>query len=153
MYLLSRGSLSMENCCHGNNQDMLLVATTSNWLGWDSFIEGGISTQWIPMVTPLLACTSPHLLAKTWGRHLAARLHNVIHKQWIYKNSIIHYKGKDGHTIPEHHDILNCVEDILWPILRYYSHDTTSCTTQILQLWAVIQPSIAFYDWLVWKQL
>jgi hypothetical protein len=82
-YLLSRGDLLMEDCCHGNKEDMRLVATASNWLGWDSFVEGRISTQWLPMVTPLLACTSPHLLAKTWGRHLIARLHNVIHKKCI----------------------------------------------------------------------
>jgi hypothetical protein len=66
-YLLSRGNLSMESCCHGNNCDILLVATMSDWLGCDSFIEGRVTTLWIPMVTPLLACTSPHLLAKTWG--------------------------------------------------------------------------------------
>jgi hypothetical protein len=35
----------------------------------------------------------------------------VIHKQWIYQNSVIHYKGKDGHTIPQHHNILNLVEE------------------------------------------
>ncbi len=40
-----------------------------------------------------------------------SRLHNVIHKQWIYQNSVIHDKGKDGHTIPQHHNILNCVEE------------------------------------------
>jgi hypothetical protein len=134
MYLLSRGNLLMENYCHGNNQDMLLVATTNDQLGWDSFVEGHISTQWIPLVAPLLACTSPHLLAKTWGRHLIARLHNVIHKQWIYQNSIIHYKGKGGNTIPEHHNILNYVEEysmanlkILLPQHRFL-YDTDFCS-------------------------
>ncbi len=110
-YLLSRGDPLMKNCCHGNIQDMLLVATTSNLLGLDSFVEGPISTQWIPMVTPFLARTSPHFLAKMWGRQLIARLHNVIHKQLICQNSIIHYKGKDRHTIPKLHDILNHVEE------------------------------------------
>ncbi len=40
-----------------------------------------------------------------------SRLHNVIHKQWIYWNSLIHDKSKDGHTIPQHHNIPNCVEE------------------------------------------
>jgi hypothetical protein len=79
-YRLLRGNLSMEICCHGNNQDILLVVTTSNQLRWDSFVHGCISTHWIPIVTPLLAHTSPDLLAKMWGRCLIARLHNVIHK-------------------------------------------------------------------------
>ncbi len=47
-YLLLRDNLSMENCCHGNDQDMLLVATTSNRLGWDSFVEGCISISGYP---------------------------------------------------------------------------------------------------------
>jgi hypothetical protein len=110
-YLLSRDDLLMEDCCHGNKEDMHLVATASARLGWDSFVEGRISTQWLPMVAPLLARTSPYLLAKTWGRHLIARLHNVIHKTWIYCNSIIHFRGKDGLTIPKHQDILNRVEE------------------------------------------
>jgi hypothetical protein len=101
----------MEDCCHGNKEDMHLVAMASNRLGWDSFVEGHISTQWLPMVTPQLARTSPHLLAKTWGRHLIPRLHNVIHKQWIYYNSIMHSRGKDVFTIPKHHNILNQVKE------------------------------------------
>ncbi len=40
-----------------------------------------------------------------------SRLHNVIHKQWMYQNSVKHYKGKDGHTISQHHAILNHVEE------------------------------------------
>ena len=30
----------------------------------------------------------------------------------MYCNSFIHYKGKDGLTIPEHEDILNRVEEL-----------------------------------------
>jgi hypothetical protein len=82
-----------------------------------------------------------------------SRLHNVIHKQWIYQNSIMHYKGKHGHTIPQHHGIFNRVEEysmadpeILLPQHRFlYNTD--------LQLWAVAQPPIAFYGWLIWMRL
>ena len=31
-------------------------------------------------------------------------------QQWIYHNSLIHFKVKDRLTIPEHHDIINRVE-------------------------------------------
>jgi hypothetical protein len=101
----------MENCFHGNNQEMLLVAKASDHLGWDSFVEGRIATQWLPTVTPLIARTSPRLLAKLWGRQLIIKLHNIIHAQWVYQNSVIHYKGKDRFTIPDHHDILNRMEE------------------------------------------
>jgi hypothetical protein len=110
-YLLSLGDSLMENCVDVNNQEMLIVAKASDHLVWDSFVEGPISTQWLSMVAPLLVHTSPHLLAKTWGRHLIPRLHNVIHKQWIYHNSIMHSRGKDVFTIPKHHNILNQVKE------------------------------------------
>ena len=37
------------------------------------------------------------------------KLHNIIHKQWIYHNSVIHFKGKDGWTLPEQHTIMSKV--------------------------------------------
>jgi hypothetical protein len=38
-----------------------------------------------------------------------SKLHNVIHKQWVDRNSYIHFKGNDGLTMPEQHDIINRV--------------------------------------------
>jgi hypothetical protein len=81
VYLLSRGETSMESCIHGSNQEMLQVAKISNRLGWDSFVEGRIITQWLQLVTPFLARTSPHLLEKLWGCQFISRLHNLLHKQ------------------------------------------------------------------------
>jgi hypothetical protein len=89
-YLLSLGDSLMENCVDVNNQEMLIVAKASDHLVWDSFVEGRIATQWLPTVTPLLARTSPHLLAKLWGLQLIIKLHNVIHTQWVYRNSVMH---------------------------------------------------------------
>ncbi len=106
-----RGLLNEELCRHGSNQEMLLVAKASDCLGWDSCVKGRIATQWLPTVTPLLVRPSPHLLAKLWGRQLIIKLHNLIHTQWVYWNSVIHYEGKDGFTIPNHHNILNQMEE------------------------------------------
>jgi hypothetical protein len=109
-YLLSRGETLMESCVHGSNQEMLQVATISDWLGWDSFVEGRVITQWLQLVTPFLAHTSPHLLAKSWACQFISRLHNHLHKQWVYCNLVIHFKGKDGLTLIDHHKMLNRME-------------------------------------------
>ncbi len=100
----------MENCIHGSNQEMLQVAKIINRLGWDSFVEGRVITQWLQLVTPFLARTNPHLLAKLWGRQFISRIHNLLHKQWVCLNSMIHYRGKNGLTLIDHHEILNRVE-------------------------------------------
>ncbi len=39
------------------------------------------------------------------------KLHNIVHKQWIYRNTCIHYRGADGFTMPEHNQIINRVEE------------------------------------------
>jgi hypothetical protein len=51
------------------------------------------------------------LLPSFWGRKLITKLHSIIHKQWIYGNSVIHFKGKDGWTLPEQHTIMSKVAE------------------------------------------
>ena len=60
---------------------------------------------------PFLRCPGQYLLPLAWDRQFIDRLHNIMHKQWIYRNYFIHFKEKDGLTIPEHHDIINGVEN------------------------------------------
>jgi hypothetical protein len=48
----------------------------------------------------------PHL----WGTKLINKFHNIVHTQWIYRNLVLHYHGKDGLTIPDHHEIMNQVK-------------------------------------------
>jgi hypothetical protein len=50
------------------------------------------------------------MLPQVWGTKFINKLHNIVHKQWIYRNSVLHYHRKDGLTIPEHQDIMNQVE-------------------------------------------
>jgi hypothetical protein len=110
-YLLGRGLVLMESCVNGNDETLLNLAQSSNRLGWDRFIEGRISVMWLSGVSPILSLTCPHLPIKSWGRQFITKLHNVVHKQRIYRNTLIHCWGKDGLTIPEHHKIINHIEE------------------------------------------
>ncbi len=96
MYLLARGTVTMSSCVHGSNTDLHTAASVSDLLGWDSFIEGQIVMQWQMVATPFLLRRSSVVLPSFWGRKLITKLHNIIHKQWICRNSVIHFKGKDG---------------------------------------------------------
>ncbi len=49
------------------------------------------------------------MLPPAWGHLIISKLHNVIHKQWVYRNSYIPFKGYDGLTMLEQHDIINRV--------------------------------------------
>ena len=110
-YLLARGQSRMSDSIYGSNVELSTVATLSDRLGWDSFIEGRVSTHWLTLVAPLLWRKSPAILPTSWGQKFISKLHNIVHKQWIYRNSVIHYEGRDGWTLPDQHAILSKVEE------------------------------------------
>jgi hypothetical protein len=66
-FLLSWGESTMASCFHGNNANLALVAESSNRLGWDSLVEGRISSHWLPLVAPILCRRSQYLLPPAWG--------------------------------------------------------------------------------------
>jgi hypothetical protein len=111
MYLLSQGETLMTDCIHGENQELINVARESDRLGWDSLLEGRITTLWLPLASQLLSKLSRSFLPLSWGWQFINKLHNMIHKQWIYHNTFIHYRGTDGLTTLEHHKIINQVEE------------------------------------------
>ncbi len=111
MYLLARDTVTMSCDVHSNNADLLTAASVSDLLGWDSFIEGRIVKQWQTVAAPFLLRRSLVILPHFWGRKLITKLHNIIHKQWIYRNSVIHFKGKDGWTLPKQHAIMSKVSE------------------------------------------
>jgi hypothetical protein len=81
----------------------------TNCLSWDSFLKGCLSSHWLIVAAPLLWQLFQYLLPLAWGCLLISKLHNIIHKQWVYRNSYIHFKGNDGLTMPEQHDIIDRV--------------------------------------------
>jgi hypothetical protein len=110
-YLLSQGEVLMADCIHGTSQDLIEAAAEIDCLGWDSLLEGRISKQWLVVVSSFLRRSNTFLLPPSWGRQLINKLHNIVHKQWIYRNTFIHYCGSDSLTLPEHHDNINRVEE------------------------------------------
>ena len=109
-YLLNRGRVPMESCQHGTDNSLLRVCRESDRLGWDNLVEGRITTQWLSVIAPHLSRGSHQVLPRSWGRQFITKLHNLVHKQWIYRNSMIHFRSTDGLTIPEHHEILDQME-------------------------------------------
>jgi hypothetical protein len=109
-YLLGRGRVTMESCLYGINDNMSVVSMMSNRQGWDSFLEGRISKHGLVVVSPLPSHRPLQLLPELWGWQFISKLHNVIHKQWTYRNLMIHFRSMDGLIIPEHHEILIRIE-------------------------------------------
>jgi hypothetical protein len=100
-YLLARGEAAMLSLVHGTSVDVSVVCKQSDHLRWDSLLEGRISSHWMVLISPLLQCQHKNLLPFLWGKQFITRLHNIVHKQWTYKNVYIHFKGKEGWTMPQ----------------------------------------------------
>jgi hypothetical protein len=62
VYLLARGNTAMQTLMHSTSIDMSVVCKKSNHLGWDSLLEGRISSHWLVLISPLLRCQSKNLL-------------------------------------------------------------------------------------------
>ena len=110
-YLRSHGALGMTDCLHGSCPYLALAAAATDRLGFNNFVEGRISQHWLSVVAPLIRNSRRFLLPSAWGRQFINELHKIVHKQWIYHNSFIHYWGPDGLTLSEHHDIINPIEE------------------------------------------
>ena len=101
----------MESCIPLSEGLVFDLVHTTDRLGWDCLLEGRISRAWTPVVSQILATNGSQLLADSWGKQFITKLLNIVHKQWIYRNTLIHYRGQDGFTIQEHHEICNRVEE------------------------------------------
>jgi hypothetical protein len=106
-YHLARGETAMQTLMHSRSVDMSVICKQSNRFGWDSLLEGRISSHWLLLISPLLRHQPKNLLPFLWGKQFITRLHKIMHKQWMYRNAYIHFKGKEGWTMPQLQDIVN----------------------------------------------
>jgi hypothetical protein len=57
----------MANCVLGTDDNLITVSQSSDRLGWGSFLEGRIFSQWLLVVAPLLRHPGQYLLPLAWG--------------------------------------------------------------------------------------
>ncbi len=89
-YLISRGAVHMSDCLYGSCPHLVTAAAASDRLGFENFVEGRISLHWLAVAALLIRGSQQFLLPPAWGRQFINKLHNIVHKQWIYRNSFIH---------------------------------------------------------------
>jgi len=144
-YLLAQGEKTMTQCIAYTNSRYELLAQVQDRLGWDSFVEGRISTLFLETVKPFLEKSRRRSLVK-WGCSLVEALINITHKQWLLRNSRKHYRGADGLTGEQHERIFARIRELMWteedellPAHRYLLHEDFAvlgeCSAKIRQIW------------------
>ena len=112
-YLLAQDTKQIVDCLHVDNASYRLLAESTDRLRWDSFLEGHISTVWLEVMKPQLQAGNTYLSPQRWGRQFIEQLLQNTHKQWIFRNSRLHYKKLDGLTELEHHKIFEKMKGLM----------------------------------------
>jgi len=113
-YLLSFGEKSMVECLRLEVDEYQRLAEATDLLQWDCFLEGRISPLWISLMKPVLIESGLRLPPEKWGRQFVELLLQITHKQWIFRNNGVHYRGLDGLTQAEHDKIFDRVEELMF---------------------------------------
>lgn len=111
-YLLAQGEKLMVECSPPPRY--LLLAKTHDRLGWDNFLEGRFSVLYLEEYRKELPPGKSPYSVESWGIGFMERLVRITHSQWIFRNSHIHYKKKEGLTERQHLEIFRRVEEMMW---------------------------------------
>ena len=112
-YLFAQGTKQMIDCLQGPDTNFEVLAEVTDRLGWDCLLEGRVSKVWLEVVSPMLHESGTYLSPTRWGQQFIAQLLNITHKQWIFRNSYVHYKI-DGLSPAEHNKIFDKVEELMF---------------------------------------
>jgi hypothetical protein len=102
-YLLNQGQRSMVDCTPPASRFLTISIDIDN-LGWDCFVEGRFPYSLIVSITPMFLQYNPQGLVENWGAKLIQSLLRLMHKQWLYRNSDVHYVS-EGLTTGQHDEL------------------------------------------------
>ncbi len=80
----------MVNCTHPTSKFLLIFINIDN-LGWDCFVEGRIPYSLIVSIKLISPQYNPHGSVDIWGTKFIKSCISLMHKQWLYQNSDLHY--------------------------------------------------------------
>jgi hypothetical protein len=73
-------------------------------------MEGGIGIIWVQMKKEGIRSRKLLRGGDKWARGLMTRLLQISHQKWLYRNTTVHLKIKDGCTVVHHKKLLNEIE-------------------------------------------
>jgi hypothetical protein len=111
VYMSAQGDRTLSDCLISKHSKYALLAEVQDRLGWDNFVEGRISTLWLDTISPFLKQASRKSIQQ-WGKKFIDSLLSLTHKQWIFRNSKVHFKT-DGLTATQHDALETRVKELM----------------------------------------
>ena len=106
-YLKGHSKVTMRSCLSQGQERFAKLAEDTDALGWDSFIECRIAREWEKVGTTEHRRMGSGFHEEKWGAVLVDKLLQLTHRQWILRNTEIHYTLPDGFSLAQHEDIFN----------------------------------------------
>jgi len=83
------------------NAQVIGVAEIQMKIGWMNFMEGKLASQWQELQKGHYERICSDKSVKKWARGLVMELLQLMHSQWVYRNSIKHKKNRRGLNIED----------------------------------------------------
>jgi len=109
-YLLGRGTVRMQSLV-GRDSRFHQAARFHDQLGWDNFVEGRLCILWVHHRESDIERWDLRSTAESWAKGLIHRLLELTHRQWIYRNTAVHFVTEGGLTAGQHDRLMSRVED------------------------------------------
>ena len=110
-YISSQGDVTLSACLPHVHSKFSFLAAAHDSLGWDNFMEGRISKLWLETITPFLKQAS-RKSPQQWGRNFIDCLLSLTHKQWIFRNTKVHFKT-EGLTEAQHEALAKRIKELI----------------------------------------
>ena len=111
-YLWAQGTEQMVDCI-ANDSKYIELACTQDKLGWDNLLSGWMCTLFLDNHRQWLAGDALHYAILKWGRGLIEKLILITHRQWVFRNSHVHFKKLEGMTEVQHLKLFDDVEELM----------------------------------------
>ena len=101
------------------------MALLHDKLGWRCFLEGRISTVLVQTMHDYLSHSPSRMNAADWTKGLVSHLLRITHRQWTYRNSVVHFTI-EGRPVDQHHQVIAEMKELMqvdpYTLLPQYRH-------------------------------
>jgi hypothetical protein len=89
-YVQQRGTVMMEEVVREAQHQFWSMGLSQDKIGWQRFLEGMISMEVTVLEHQFQALNGSCMSLEKWTSGLITQLLEIMHRQWIYRNYIVH---------------------------------------------------------------
>jgi hypothetical protein len=116
-YLNGRGSTTMTLLLPSDtppDSPLYVIARIQDGIGFDNLLVGRLPRALVNHMAPILNAKDIRgVSAELWARKLSRELIIFTHKQWTYRNGVVHYTPSENMTVSEHEAIDEQLQSLL----------------------------------------